>query len=72
MRRLFDIPVADTGIDSDHIISGLAFWSEICLPFVQISLLAGGLESRRGVAVLGLLFGLNVLALVAGHQYRRE
>jgi len=72
MRRLFDTPVADTGIDSDHIVSGVAFWSAVCLPFVQLSLLAGGLDSRRGLTVLALLFVLNVLALVAGNQYRRE
>lgn len=72
MRRLFDIPVADTGIDSDHIISSVGFWSAVCLPFVQLSLLAGGLDSRRGLTVLGFLFGLNVLALVVGHQHGRE
>ena len=75
MLRLFDTPVSDTGIDSDRIsqsLSGVAFWSAICLPFVQLSLLAGGLDSRQGVAVLAVLFVLNVLALVVGHQYRRE
>lgn len=75
MRRLFDTPVADTGIDSDRIsrsLSRVAFWSAICLPFVQLSLLAGGLDSREGLAVLAFLFGCNVLALVVGHQYRRE
>jgi len=72
MRRLFDTPAADTGIGSDRIVSGFAFWSAICLPFVQLSLLAGGLDSRQGLAALTLLLACNVLALVVGHQHRRE
>jgi hypothetical protein len=75
MGRLFDTPATDNGIDSGRIsrsISGVAFWSAVCLPFVQLSLLVGGLDTRRGLAAFAVLFGANVLALVVGHRYRRD
>lgn len=75
MIRSLELLAADTSIDSDRIsqsVSGVAFWSAVCLPFVQLSLLVGGLDTRRGLAAFLVLFCANVLALVIGHQYRRE
>jgi hypothetical protein len=45
----------------------LAFWLAVLLPFVQLSLLLSGLDSRATAVSFGLLLGLNILALVAGH-----
>lgn len=52
--------------------SALAFWAAIVLPVLYLPLLATGLESIGGlVAFLGL-FGIHLLALVAGRSHRRE
>lgn len=50
----------------------LAFWAAIVLPFLHLSLLATGLESRSmTLAFIGLVT-VNVGALWLGHPYGRE
>lgn len=61
-----------TGTDSERTvqpIAGLAFWSAVVLPFVQLGLLVGGLETWRTSVVLAVLFVVNLFALVVGHRY---
>jgi hypothetical protein len=75
MGRSFDTSATDNSLDSDRItesVSGVAFWSAVCLPFVQLSLLVGGLDTRRGLVAFAVLFCANVLALVIGHHHRRD
>jgi hypothetical protein len=52
-------------------IKRLAFWTAIVLPFLHLSLLATGLDSRSKVLAFSALVGLNVCALVVG-QPREE
>ena len=52
-------------------IKRLAFWTAIVLPFLHLSLLATGLDSRSKVLAFSALVGLNVCALVLG-QPREE
>ncbi|WP_224449800.1 hypothetical protein [Haloprofundus salilacus] len=47
-----------------------AFWLAVALPFCQLALLVDGLAGDRSL-VLAALVGVNVLALVVGHNYRR-
>jgi len=50
----------------------LSFWASILLPFMHLSLLATGLDSRSmTVAFIGLV-ALNVCTLWIGHTYGRE
>ena len=50
----------------------LAFWAAIVLPFMHLSLLATGLDSRSmTVAFVGLV-ALNVCTLWIGHPHGRE
>ena len=50
----------------------LSFWASILLPFMHLSLLAAGLDSRSmTVAFIGLI-ALNVCTLWIGHTYGRE
>lgn len=75
MIRSLVILATDNSIDSDRIsqsVSGVAFWSAVCLPFAQLSLLVGGIDTIHGLSAFATLFVLNVLALVVGHQYHRE
>lgn len=52
-------------------IRATAFWLAIVLPFLYLPLLLGGLDTQaEQLAFVGLLV-LNVVALVAGHEYRR-
>lgn len=53
-------------------LTGFAFWAAIALPFLHLPLLVTGLETTRMAVAFLLLLGLNVLALVVGHSYRRE
>lgn len=46
-----------------------AFWSAVLLPFCILALLTVGLETTLHYAALVLLVGVNVLALVVGHDY---
>ena len=48
-----------------------AFWAAVLLPFCTLGLLASGLETPTGYALLAALLAGNVLALVVGHNYRR-
>lgn len=50
-------------------LSALSFWAAIALPAVYLPLLATGIESARGLALFLGLFGLHVVALVAGHPH---
>ncbi len=52
-------------------VEASAFWAAVLLPFCTIGLLASGLETLTGYALLAALLVGNVLALVVGHNYRR-
>ncbi|WP_135667686.1 hypothetical protein [Halorhabdus rudnickae] len=52
-------------------IRGVAFWTAIALPFVQLPLIVSGLgEPTTAIAFLALL-AVNVFALYVGHAYHR-
>lgn len=53
-------------------LTGIAFWAAIALPFLHLPLLVTGLETTGMAVAFVLLLGLNVLALVVGHPYRRD
>ncbi|KTG11159.1 hypothetical protein AUR64_05475 [Haloprofundus marisrubri] len=48
----------------------VAFWLAVALPFCHLALIVDGLAGNRSLVLVALL-GVNVLALVAGHNYRR-
>lgn len=50
----------------------LAFWSAIVLPFLHVSLLVSGLESRSMTLAFVALLALNVVAIYVGHPHGRE
>lgn len=52
-------------------LEALGFWTAVVLPFLYLPLLADGFTGNDPLAFAGLLT-LNVLALVAGHGYRRD
>lgn len=49
--------------------AALSFWAAIALPAIYLPLLASGIESVRGLGLFLGLFGLHVLALVAGRSH---
>lgn len=53
-------------------IQRLSFWAAIVLPFLHLSLLRTGLDSRSMLTAFISLLALNVVALYFGHQYGRE
>lgn len=51
-------------------IRGIAFWTAVALPFGYLPLLA--IEQIRVSAVVFVgLIAIHILALIAGHEYRR-
>jgi len=50
----------------------ISFWAAIVLPFMHLSLLTAGLESRSRLTAFVSLLGLNVVALYFGQQYGRD
>lgn len=48
-------------------IRRLAFWSAIVLPFMHVSLLVSGLESRSTTLAFVALLVLNVVTVYVGH-----
>lgn len=52
-------------------LEALAFWTAVLLPLVYLPLFVGGIGGQEPVAVGGLLL-MNLLALIAGHDYARE
>lgn len=51
-------------------LAALAFWTAVVLPFLSLLLFVGGLDGQELLALGGLL-AMNVIALVAGHDYAR-
>lgn len=49
----------------------VGFWSAVALPLVYLPLLSGGLVGWQ-VPTFVVLFALNVLALIVGHDYGRN
>lgn len=58
-RRLIAAPLRFAG-----------FWSAVVLPFLYVPLLTSGLTPAETTTFVGLLV-LHVVALVAGHDYKR-
>lgn len=52
-------------------VRAMAFWSAIALPFLYVPLLVRGLAGQEAVAFAALVVA-NVLALVVGHDHRRD
>lgn len=52
-------------------VKRVAFWTAVTLPFLHLSLLSTGLESRETQIVFVALVTLNICALLVGHPYRR-
>lgn len=52
-------------------LEAIGFWTAVVLPFLYLPLLANGFTGNDPLAFAGLL-ALNVVALVAGHGYRRD
>lgn len=53
-------------------VKQLSFWAAIVLPFMHLSLLAAGLDSRSMTAAFIGLVALNVCTLWIGHTHGRE
>ena len=51
-------------------LAAVAFWTAIGLPALYLPLLLSGLGSLSDLAAFLGLFGLHVLALLAGQPYR--
>lgn len=51
-------------------LSAIAFWSAIGLPALYIPLIVAGLGSLGDLAAFLGLFGLHLVALLAGQSYR--
>lgn len=73
-RRLSQLLDLGVGLIVD-VVEAVAFWATIALPFVYL----GGYVGTRliqelslpSIQVLGALFALNFLALIAGNGYHR-
>ncbi len=52
-------------------LRAVAFYTAVLLPFVYLPIVAGGITAESLPIVLGLL-GANAVALVLGHDYKRE
>lgn len=76
--RNVGFPTPDTLADR-RLLSGrlpalvrfVGFWLAIALPLVYLPLLLGGLSGWQA-PTFGVLFALNVVALIAGHDYGRD
>ena len=53
-------------------LSAVAFWLAIALPVLYIPLLTTGIHGLEELTLFLGVFGLHLLALVAGRSYRRE
>lgn len=53
-------------------VKRVSFWAAIVLPFMHLSLLTVGLDSRSMLTAFVTLVVLNVVALYFGHQYGQE
>lgn len=49
----------------------LSFWGAIGLPFVQLSLLADGIQSSSAAVLFLALLVTNIVALYVGHGYKQ-
>jgi hypothetical protein len=61
----------------DHPLAGplqfVGFWAAIALPFLYVPLLVETqLQTTAETATFLVLLGLNVLALLVGHSYKRD
>ncbi|WP_136688774.1 hypothetical protein [Halorhabdus amylolytica] len=52
-------------------VRGVAFWTAIALPFVQLPLLVSGLQRPTTALAFLALLAVNVFALYVGHAHRR-
>lgn len=53
-------------------VKRLAFWSAIVLPFMHVSLLVSGLDSRSMTLAFVVLLALNVVAIYVGRPRGRD
>ncbi len=53
-----------------ELVRVVSFWTAVVLPFVYLPLLVGGLQGDA--TLFGGLLALNAVALLLGHDYRRE
>lgn len=51
-------------------LSTLSFWGAIALPAFYLPLLVAGIDTTDGLATFLAVFGLHVVALVAGRHYQ--
>lgn len=75
MRTTLDVAVDSQVMTSLYrgllaIVRGVAFWTAILLPIVFFALLVAGSPRLTSPTALAKLLGLNVGALVVGHEYR--
>jgi len=66
-----DAQSADTRRPLVEPVRGVAFWTAIALPFVQLPLLVSGLERPTTALAFLALLAVNVFALYVGHAYGR-
>ncbi|PSP28616.1 hypothetical protein BRC65_01835 [Halobacteriales archaeon QH_2_65_14] len=55
-----------------RLVKRVAFWAAIVLPFLHLSLLVMGPNSRSALIAFIVLVLLNVVALYIGHPYARR
>lgn len=60
----------------DHVFTTpveiIAFWAAIALPFLYVPLLLTGISSQAELLTFVGLLALNVAALLAGHDHKRD
>lgn len=63
-------PAARTSFLPEPVRAG-AFWLAVLLPFLSVGLLVGGIGTTMEYLLFVVLVAANVVALIAGHGYRR-
>ena len=53
-------------------IEMVSFWLAVALPFLYLPLLVSGVTTNSELMTVLMLLGLNVVALLVGHDHRNE
>lgn len=59
-------------MSAGSLVTATGFWLGALLPVLYVPVILTGLDSRGSVSVFLVLFALHVVALVVGHEHRRD
>lgn len=65
-------PSTATGTSLPASVRAAAFWLAVLLPFFVLALLASGLDTTFEYLSFTSLVGVNMAALLIGHEYANE